>query len=321
MYFFYFRSGTTNAGNPTPVVNGYSSLQANDRNPTELRVSPVPFGQRRSPSPYQQGDNRMNIPSPNLRAIPVANKRSPSPYQPRVTESTYANRIGDTTTHVQTRQFQSSTPDGRQSKTVFQQRQVVTQEPNFNLNQVITPSNPHVWHPVSAHKENISPTKVPHFTVRNIKETISSTPSLKFKTAPPVPPKPLQERKQFNKNVHEFDMHDRQYIPDPCMYHHDYHFPEVKVVDDDDEIIDTHPHEDEFHHHHHHLPVFAPKVEICYEDFVNERDRYYDERGYDRSSLPPLELVRLHSLPDSEATGPGTPDTESTGVTSRKSEY
>jgi hypothetical protein len=28
----------------------------------------------------------------------------------------------------------------------------------------------------------------------------------------------------------------------------------------------------------HHLPVFAPKVEICYEDFVNERDRYYDEK-------------------------------------------
>jgi hypothetical protein len=73
--------------------------------------------------------------------------------------------------------------------------------------------DPHVWHPVSAHKENISPTKVPHFTVRNIKETISSTPSPKFKTGPPVPPKPLQERKQFDKNVHEFDMYDRQYIP------------------------------------------------------------------------------------------------------------
>jgi hypothetical protein len=57
----------------------------------------------------------------------------------------------------------------------------------------------------------------------------------------------------------------------------------VKVVDDDDEIIDTHPHEDELHHHHHHLPVFAPKVEICYEDFVNERDRYYDEKGYDKN--------------------------------------
>jgi hypothetical protein len=56
------------------------------------------------------------------------------------------------------------------------------------------------------------------------------------------------------------------------LYMRDYHFPEVKVVDDDDEIIDTHPHEDELHHHHHHLPVFAPKVEICYEDFVNERD-------------------------------------------------
>jgi hypothetical protein len=89
--------------------------------------------------------------------------------------------------------------------------------------------------------------------MRNIKETIISTPSPKFKTGPPVPPKPLQERKQFDKNVHEFDMYDRQYIPDPCMYHHDYHFPEVKVVDDDDEIIDTHPHEDELHHHHHHL--------------------------------------------------------------------
>jgi hypothetical protein len=38
MYFSYFRSGTTNAGNPTPVVNGYSSLQANDRNPTVLNL-------------------------------------------------------------------------------------------------------------------------------------------------------------------------------------------------------------------------------------------------------------------------------------------
>jgi hypothetical protein len=50
-------------------------------------------------------------------------------------------------------------------------------------------------------------------------------------------------------------------------------------------------------------------------------DSKFDEKGYDRSSLPPLELVRIYSLPDSEATGPGTPDTESTGVTSRKSEY
>lgn len=312
------RSGTANVNEPVPVVNGYSTLQADDRNPTDLRVSPVANAQRRSPSPYQkQASDRMMTPNQDLMAYPVVNKRPHSPYQPKVTESAYTTRIGDTTAHVQTRQFQDSSPDGRQSRTVFQQRQVFTQTPNFKPKKVVTPTKPNVWQPVSAQKENVSPRKMPHFEVRNIKETIIATPSAKFKSGPPVPPKPLQERKIFEKNIQIFDLQDRQYIPDPCMFSHDYHFPEVKVLDDDDEIIDTHPHEDEFHHHHHHLPVFAPKVEISYEDFVNEQN-LYNEGGYNRTSLPPLDLKRVTSLPESEATGPGTPDTESTGATTRK---
>lgn len=262
-------------------------------------------------------------PSPNFRASPIGNKRSPSPYQPNVVESAYTTRVGDTTRHVQTRQFHDNSPDGRQTRSVFQQRQVITQAPQFHPKPVTTPTTPNVWQPpqrYSDSKENISPVRIPNFSVRNIKETMSSkSPS---KSGPAVPPKPLQERKNFDKNVHAFDLHDRQYIPDPCMFSHDYHFPEVQLVDDDDDdIIDTHPHEDEFHHHHHrhHLPVFAPKVEIGYDDFVNEQNMYNEDERCDRNNLPLLDLRRVTSLPDSEFTGPGTPDSESTCATTRKS--
>ncbi|CAC5369188.1 unnamed protein product [Mytilus coruscus] len=330
------RNGPTNVSQPAPVVNGHDSLLTNDRNPTNLRVSPVSFTPKRSPSPYQQEKNRVltpnpnlavshvgakRSPSPNFKPNPIGNKRSPSPYQPKVVESAYTTREGDTTRHVQTRQFKDNSPDGRQTRSVFQQRQVITQVPKFHPKQVTTPTSPNVWQPpqrFSDSKENISPVRVPNFSVRNIKETISSpSPS---KSGPAVPPKPLQERKNFDKNVHAFDLRDRQYIPDPCMFSHDYHFPEVQLVDDDDDdIIDTHPHEDEFHHHHHHhLPVFAPKVEISYDDFVNEQNMYNEDERYDRNNLPPLDLRRVTSLPESEVTGPETPDTESTGATTRK---
>lgn len=302
---------------PIQTVNGHDvTLQADNRNSQVLRASPVSFGQRRSPSPYQQ---QVNAPTPrsNLRASPMTN-RTPSPFHPKVKDSSFTSVTGNTTTHVQTRQFQDQSPDGRQKRTVFQQRQTITRAPDFHPSKVNIKASPNVWQPTITHKENISPVKVPHFSVRNIKESLIASPTTK--QGPPIPPKPLQERKNFEKNVHVFDSYDRQYIPDPCMFSHDYHFPEVKMIDDDDEIIDTHPHEDEFHHHSH-LPVFAPKVEISYDDFVNEQN-LYNQMGNGEiplpPPLPPLPMRRAVSLPESEATCPDTPDTESAGFISRK---
>lgn len=315
---FIYRGGKRSQ--PAQVVNGHDvTLQADDRNPQNLRASPVSFGQR-SQSPYQQ-QIKVPTPSSSLRSSPITN-RTPSPFQPKVTKSSFTNVKGNTTTHFQTRQYQDQTADGKQKRIVFQQRQTITHAPEFHP-KVATQSSPNVWQPKQFYsKENVSPVKVPNFSVRNIKNTIMASPT-SVKQGPPLPPKPLQERKHFEKNIHVFDSYDRQYFPDPCMFSHDYHFPEVKMIDDDDEIIDTHPHEDEFHHHQSHLPVFAPKVEISYEDFVNEQNLYNQQMGHSEippaPPLPPLPIRRVVSLPESEGTCPGTPDTESTGFTMRKS--